>query len=146
MFADENDFKNYVTTLLTRYPDAFEMIQFGNEWELHYPGTMSDFVRFNNLLFDTVKQISPDTQVVLGGITRAYPIVELQCHQMKSLDFSGMTFKKGYSEEKLRQKIKKEYCYKGIREKVAYVFRNAKYDILDIHLYDDYKNWKDYVA
>lgn len=145
VFKNEKDFTLYLTKLLTRYPETFERIQFGNEWELHYPGSMKDFVRFNNLLYEITKKYSPEIQVVLGGITRGYPMVELMCHQKRELDFSDLMFSNHYSEKTLKRKIEREYCHSNIKEKVLYVFNNAKYDAIDIHLYDDPRNWKNYI-
>lgn len=145
VFKNEVDFKNYLVTFFTRYPNVMERVQFGNEWETHYVGSMAEFVTFNDVLYEITKQFSPMTKVVLGGISRAYPMAELQCRQNKELDFSGLSFNKEYSSKSLKEKINKALCNKELQEKVLYVFNNAKYDELDIHLYDDPENWRDYV-
>jgi hypothetical protein len=35
---------------------------------------------------------------------------------------------------------------KGKKQNIDYVFANADYDILDIHLYDDPENWPEYLS
>ena len=72
-------------------------------------------------------------------------MAELQCHQDKDLDFSDLSFNGKYSSKSLKKRIEKELCNQNLREKVQYVFNNAKYDELDIHLYDDPQNWQDYI-
>ncbi len=39
----------------------------------------------------------------------------------------------------------KKHVLKNFKEKVLFVFNNAKYDIIDIHLYDDAENWHKYI-
>ena len=53
VFNDEEDFKRYVKDMINRY--EIDKIQFGNEWENTYAGTMEEFVKFNNILYETVK-------------------------------------------------------------------------------------------
>ncbi|MCD4760224.1 beta-galactosidase [archaeon] len=143
VFNGEESFSEFLTEILSRY--QIDKIQFGNEWETTYAGTMQEFVRFNNLFYDLVKETSPETDVVLGGITRAYPMVEFYCNQGNDFDFSDIEFDNGYSKEKIILKVETDYCDSDYKEKVLYVFENAKYDMIDIHLYDDPLNWESYV-
>ena len=139
------DFTNYIQLLLQRYSNKISKIQFGNEWDTQYEDSMDEFVSLNNILWDLTKEISPNTKVVLGGITRAVPIIEIYCENGLTLDFSDMEFSNGLSVEKLFDKINQNLCGSDIKQNVLYVLQNAKYDILDIHLYDDVSNWNDYV-
>lgn len=143
VYSNEQDFKKYITEILARY--KIDKIQFGNEWENNYAGTMKEYVKYNNILYEQTKKNSPDTQVVLGGITESYPIIERYCNQNKDLDFSKIKFSNSYEKEKILSKLDNDLCKSEIIEKVLYVFDNAKYDMIDIHLYDDAENWETYI-
>ena len=71
VFNDNNDFKLYIDSLLQRYSGKINKIQFGNEWQSDYwyVGNSNDFIIANNILFNSVQEFSPSTQVVLGGFT-----------------------------------------------------------------------------
>jgi len=154
---DENAFKIFIEEILVRY-DFIDKIQFGNEWE---SGTTEEgttytnhnsiekFVIYNNILYDAVQRLSPDTKVVLGGLTRTYPIVEYFVQNGNYPDFTGIKLANGatikYLETRI-DKIKIAYDSKGIKQNIEYVFEHADYDILDIHLYDDPTNWPEYLT
>lgn len=153
---DENLLKTFVEAVLLRY-DNIDKIQFGNEWEsgtedgTAYFNTASieRFVAYNNILYDAVQSLSPETEVVLGGLTRTYPIVEYFVENGTYPDFSGLTLAGGATVDYLEgrvDKIKTQYDEKGIKQNVEYVLEHAKYDILDIHLYDDPENWPEYLT
>lgn len=143
VFKNKEDFQLFVREILKRY--QLDKIQFGNEWDNAFIGSAEEFVEYNNLLYEITKEVSPKTKVVLGGITRAYPIQEIYCNRGVKLDFSGIEFKNGYTAEKILAKLKRDYCDSDVKERVLYALENAKYDILDIHLYDDPANWQDYL-
>lgn len=143
VFNDESSFRDYVKQIVTRY--ELDKIQFGNEWETDYPGGMDTYIRFNNILYNVTKAYSPGTTVVLGGITKAYPLIELYCEGGAKPDFSDMRFAEGYDERSLLKRIDDELCGSGISADVRMVFREARYDMIDIHLYDDPLNWKAYL-
>ncbi|MBI9107581.1 MAG: cellulase family glycosylhydrolase [Spirochaetales bacterium] len=153
---DESALQTFIEKLLERY-DNIDKIQFGNEWESGAedgtvymdPNSIEKFVTYNNILYDTVQRLSPDTKVVLGGLTREYPIVEYFARNGSYPDFSGISLANGATVEDLEKKvdkIKTDYESKGIKQNIEYVFQNAKYDILDIHLYDDPENWPEYLT
>lgn len=143
VFKNKTDFETFVREILKRY--QLDKIQFGNEWDNAFVGSAEEFVEYNNLLYEITKEVSPKTKVVLGGITRAYPIKEVYCNRGEKLDFSGIEFRDGYTAEKILTKIEKDYCDSGVKERVLYALKNAKYDILDVHLYDDPANWQEYL-
>lgn len=152
---DEDAFKTFVETLLTRYPNI-DKIQFGNEWETGSDGTaytdnssIKKFVLYTNIVYDTVQSLSPDTQVVLGGLTRTFPMVEYFVEKGNYPDFSGIDLAFFMTEDLLKariDKIKTEYDEKKIEQNIDYVFENARYDMIDIHLYDDSENWPEYLS
>lgn len=155
-FFDEKAFTNFITTILSRY-DNIDKIQFGNEWEAGEftgnayidPESVKKFITYNNILYEKVKEISPHTQVVLGGITRLYPMNEVFLQKGKKPDFSALELKKGINEEYLFEKLTKSssnYEEKKIKDNILYVLEHAHYDLIDIHLYDDAENWASYLS
>ena len=155
-FFNEDAFKTFIDSLLIRYPHI-DKIQFGNEWEAgNEDGTaykdhasIEKFVTYNNILFDAVADLSPETKVVLGGITRTFPIVEYFANESNYPDFSGLELANGVTNEYLINKvdnIKIDYDTEGIRQNIDYVFEEARYDMIDIHLYDDPENWQEYLS
>ncbi len=153
---DEEALKHFIEELLLRY-DNIEKIQFGNEWETDHPDSpaygdydsIKQFVLYNNILYDSVKRLSPETQVVLGGLTRTYPMMEAFVQEGRYPDFSGLELAKGATEEYLRGRIDKiagDYKARDVKGNVEYVLKNARYDMIDIHLYDDPENWSEYLS
>ena len=146
----------FIEALLTRY-DNIDKIQFGNEWEAGSeagttytdPDSVEKFITYTNILYDAVQRISPDTDVVLGGITRTCPIVEYFVNNGAYPDFSGIQPALFVTVDQLNAKvdrIKADYDSKGIKQNIDNVLANANYDILDIHLYDDPENWPEYLS
>lgn len=153
---DEEALRNFIEAVLLRY-DNIDKIQFGNEWETGArdgtayisPSSVEKFVLYTNILHDAVQRHSPETQVVLGGLTRAYPMMEYFVKNGAYPDFSGITLSRGVSMEDLEARVDRlqaEYEQNGIQQNIEYVLANASYDILDIHLYDDPENWSEYLS
>ena len=153
---DEEYLRTFMENLLARY-DNIDKIQFGNEWESgDDDGTaytteesIDKFITYNNILFEAVQNFSPDTKVVLGGLTRAYPIVEYFVNDNSYPDFSGIDPANGATVEDLENRVDKlasDYNEKGIKNNIERVFLEADYDIIDIHLYDDPENWPEYLS
>ena len=139
VFNDNSDFKNYLDTLLKRYAGKIDKIQFGNEWQVPYwyIGDSVQFVAANNVLYNSVKTNSPSTKVVLGGFTtfslRALAVCNGKVPSIR--DDKGVQYTSAQ-------------C--GVPEvvsmfnRITYVLKNAKYDMLDLHLYDDVEQWDEY--
>lgn len=137
---DMRQFKQFIDTYLRgikkRYGRLPDKIQFANEWakEEWYPGTRRDFVIQANIVYDAVKEISPNTQVVLGGLARGQIRQVAFCKG--KVDNYGKTNRKKFCREKK---------YREMERKMKYVFRRAKYDIVDQHLYFDVEHWPAYL-
>jgi len=153
---DEDAFDLFVDTLLLRYP-GIDKIQFGNEWEAGteegttYTNETSvrKFVDYTNILYNSVRELSPETNVVLGGLTRTFPIVEYYLNEGLYPDLSEIDLKKSVTIEDMNSRLdrlKTNYDSKNIKQNIDYVFENARYDMIDIHLYDDPENWADYLS
>ena len=71
VFNDNSFFQIYIDSLLKRYPNEIDKIQFGNEWQSDYwyAGNANDFIQANNIVYNAVQNYSPLTQVVLGGFS-----------------------------------------------------------------------------
>jgi len=152
VYNNEEDFRNFVNAFITRYKGKIDKIQFGNEWDNNfwYVGTAEEFTTFNNILFEEVKKISPETKVVLGGLTKWPLLVSAGCEG--TLD-SIQTNDNYYCNPELTSCVGEfrnipEGCQTeeviNILDRVNYVLENANYDIVDIHLYDDVENWPIY--
>lgn len=154
---DENALQTFIEEILVRY-DYIDKIQFGNEWESGTAeggtaytdrNSIEKFVIYNNILYDAVQKLCPDTKVVLGGLTRIYPIVEYFVQNGSYPSFTGIKLANGATIKHLESKIDKikiVYDSKEIKQNIEYVFEHANYDILDIHLYDDPANWLEYLT
>jgi hypothetical protein len=143
LFLDDNDFIDYIENLLQRYPNRIDMIQFGNEWntEYWYIGTKEDFVKYHNIVYDAVQSYSPETRVVLGGLSIG-GLIGLAIFDGYLTSFYD-TDGNYYDEDDIRD-ILDDPAMDAFMERVNYVLENAHYDIMDIHLYDDVENWDKY--
>jgi hypothetical protein len=141
----EDDFRIYIEKIIKRYPGKIDKIQFSNEWDstYHFVGTAQDYVKYANILYSTIKKNSPDTTVSLGSITK-WPLIYIAGCQLDLID-------EFYTPEGvLMSPTEKEaWCNAPERaeknQRVEYVFANAKYDMVDVHLYDDPENWTQYM-
>jgi hypothetical protein len=139
VYRNPGDFETYISELLLRYPDQIEKIQFGNEWasDYWYPGTAEEFAIFNNILYQAVKQYSPRTEVVLGG---------LSTDQVRVLAFCQGVIEEYYRiDGELIGKRDDQICssedFTDFVERLDYVIQNAEYDLIDFHFYDDAEAW-----
>jgi len=141
----EDDFRDYVTALVQRYPDM-PKIQFGNEWTgAGFIGDEYDYVKYANWVYDIAKNNSPDMPVVLGSITSLPMKYVAHCLLDESdPNYLDHFYYKGYNipEENLTQACN-GFAHGFV--KFQYALENAKYDMVDIHLYDDPENWDEYV-
>ena len=144
VYKNKEDFRTFIRELLLRYPNQIDKIQFGNEWDSDFwwIGTSEELVELNNILYDTVKELSSGTIVVLGGITRGPFMISLICEKGGKYYDLVTSIGKSYSHEEVA-----DFCendYPQAKENFLYVFENAKYEMIDLHLYDDVGWWEDY--
>ena len=144
VFSDLDAFRAYVRALLTRYQGKIDKIQFGNEWQTTYwyAGGARDFVAANNVVYEEAKRISPDTKVVLGGFSiGALHVLGAREGRVDRFHQADGTLISG---ERLKEMMNSKELHSGI-ERIRDVCTRAKYDIVDLHLYDDSENWAAYV-
>ncbi len=141
-------FSNFITALITRYGDNITKFQFGNEWDsenIGYHEDINEFIKLNNVVYTITKSINPDIDIVLGGITRAYPLyillnngIEIESSTRHLINFE---------EHKTKfMNDMSERIINGLEEDILNVFNNALYDIVDIHLYDDVELFSDIIS
>lgn len=142
VFRERVDFENYITTLLQRHSNKIEKIQFGNEWasDNWYLGTPEEFVDLHNFLYQAVQRYSPQTQVVLGG---------LSTDQMRILAYCQGMVKEYYRiDGELISERDDQLCasqdFLSFLHLLTYVTQNADYDLIDLHFYDDAEAWPIY--
>ncbi|MBU1202770.1 glycoside hydrolase family 5 protein [Patescibacteria group bacterium] len=141
----EDDFALYIEAIAKRYTGKIAKIQFQNEWDsdYHFVGTGQDYVKYANILYEAVKKHSPETEVSLGSITK-YPLLYLAGCQLGLLD--TFYYKTG---QLVSSSQRQAWCDNpdtiAMYERVAYVFKNARYDMVDVHFYDDPQYWDEYM-
>lgn len=150
VFSDYDAFRDFVTVMSRRYAGRIAQVQFGNEWDNPdaYPGTAQDMIRATNLLYDAFKANSPTTRVVLGSMTYALFALRLHTEQPDRYVFPlESAYRAGQSRSTVEAYIQK--CLARLPEyeaRVGQVLADARYDAIDIHLYDDPENWAAYLG
>ena len=144
VYSDLQAFRAYVRALLERYRGKIDKIQFGNEWQTAYwyAGGARDFVAANNVVYEETKRVSPDTQVVLGGfsIGALHVIAASRGRVERFHDAEG----KQVSGAALERLLDSDEVTQGL-QRIRDVVQHARYDLVDLHLYDDVENWPTYV-
>lgn len=145
VFANAPAFSNFVAKLVQRYRGRIAKLQFGNEWhsEFWYAGTAEEFVYWNNLFYDTVKQHAPELPVVLGGLSigglRGLAVLDGRLNYY--YDDAGRK-RTGPQLERLRRSVRAQ----ALSRRIDTVLQGSRYDLLDLHLYDDAEDWPAMVA
>ena len=145
VFIDNDDFKTYIDSLLLRYPDQIDKIQFGNEWQsdFWYVGNAQEFIDANNILYSSVQANSPSTKVVLGGFTTISLRFLAGCngYVQSFYDDNGTLYDSTFLANNCSSPMIVEVVHR-----IDSVLSYASYDILDIHLYDDSEQWDEYYS
>lgn len=140
VFNDNNDFKIYMDTLMKRYSGKISKIQFGNEWqtEFWYIGNANNFIQANNILYQSVKQYSPSTEMVLGGFTTSSLTMLAAINGVITsfYDSNGNIIDSAQIAA-----LTTDSTVLAIYNRIDSVLQYASYDILDLHLYDAVEQW-----
>jgi hypothetical protein len=145
VFNDNNEFKTYIDSLLLRYPNQIDKIQFGNEWQsdFWYVGNAQEFVDANNILYNSVQTNSPTTKVVLGGFTTISLRFLAGCNgYVDSFYDDDAVF---YDSTFLADNCLTTAIVE-VANRIDSVLKYAQYDIIDLHLYDDSEQWDEYYS
>lgn len=141
VFTDSVAFRKYIDTLLIRYGNSIDKIQFGNEWhsENWYIGSAKDFIRANNTIWESVQENASHIDVVLGGFASGTMTVLAACYGY--IDSVLMPDAANYYDLATIQ----AYCNDPDNIKILHkqdsILRFCHYDIIDMHLYDDVQLW-----
>lgn len=147
LYNDNDDFYDFVEALLNRYPNQIDIIQYGNEWNRSesWLGTKENFVDIADNVYDLVSTYSPSTAVSLGSVSRLSMVYMLACEEDPRLNEVRNRNGTWYTREMLDV-----ICgWQSTQDTIArdtWIFENALYDGVDIHLYDDQENWELYVT
>lgn len=143
VFSNNNNFKNYIDSLLVRYGDKISKIQFGNEWQSDYwyAGNANDFIEAHNTLHSSVQAHAPNVKVVLGGFTTISLRFLAGCNGWVSHfdDDDGVVYDSTFlANNCLTSAVQK------VKARIDSVLKFANYDFIDLHLYDDSEQWDEY--
>ncbi|OUS23782.1 hypothetical protein A9Q99_27495 [Gammaproteobacteria bacterium 45_16_T64] len=146
VFSDSDKFEGYIQTLLQRYPNQIELIQFGNEWLASYwfLGTAQDFVEYNNIVYQSVQRYSPSTKVVLGGFASGSLSIISYCAGDIDQYFEEQTG--DLVDASQREAVCNSELVLSSQDMLNAVLESAEFDYLDVHLYDDVENWNTYLS
>lgn len=143
VFNNNDDFKFYIDSLLQRHTGKIAKIQFGNEWQSDYwyAGDAADFIAANNILYNSVQMYSPSTQVVLGGFSTISLRFLSGCNGVVSsfYDDVGIYYDSNYLSANCSLP-----AIQNVKNRIDSVLQYSQYDMLDIHLYDDFEQWDEY--
>lgn len=147
--ADIERFRRYVEAFLRRYeeryPGLVRYVQFGNEWAspYWYAGSAQEFAATQTAFYRAVRTVVPEATVVLGGFSVG------QLAVLAALDQSIETFWTTNGEVLTVGEIRRRSEDEEIREilhRIETVLRDAPYDWVDVHLYDQPENFAAYVG
>lgn len=148
-YRNDDDFRVFARAFLERYGGAIHFVQLGNEIDWSFKGTPEAYLTLSNILFEEARRAAPGVLVGLGSVTtEVSTLVGLAEGTVGAgddfvdwrIDSAGATFDcKG-------KRIKKASIdVSGIGAMADRVLRDAEYDAVDIHLYQDHANWPKYV-
>lgn len=137
-------FREYVAALLARYAGKIDRIQFGNEWNWeiddYMAGDEEAFIAYANILYEEVYKLASSLRptVVLGSLNGLVYIAADQ----------GLVTRVVILNREPYQERVAAYLAAPTRllsTRASNVLSNAQYDMLDIHMYDDWGNWPFYL-
>lgn len=139
-------YEAYVGTLLDLYGKQINSIQVGNEWnweiEDYLAGNVGIFIQMNNILYDAVEAMEGQSKpnVVLGSIS----IGGLRALAFEQELMDNVYFKEGplYSEEDIAKYQEEIQATNVLARRLL---SECKFDLVDLHFYDDYWNWSIYI-
>lgn len=139
-------FREYVAEFLERYGDRLTWVQFGNEWpaESLYVGTAGQYVEAANVVHDETKACGAGLSVVLGGLATG------ELRRMAYCDGERSSYRNGWSSEVITAEQRASVCTQAdvvsVIERTSHGLENARYVLIDLHLYDDPENWPAIIA
>ena len=141
VFNDLPAFRAYVTALCRRYRGRIHAMQFGNEaystyW---YAGTASEFIAAANAFYDVVRAEMPGVPVVLAGFQTLVLHLFAVCDHGRAiptrnasgtlLDAAGVAA------------LCADAAMRDIQSRFTAITARARYNLVDIHFYDNMEYW-----
>ncbi len=142
-------FSAYCSALLAEYAGQIELIQFGNEWnweiDTYLPADDADqlYIDMANALYAAVQARSEADRpkVVLGSVSiDALRFISYAAGNIENVYFSQGT---AYTDAELADYAANKSTYLKRLEKIV---GTTNFDYVDLHLYDEYWNWSQYLA
>ena len=136
-------FRKLIAHLVLKYEGQFQQIQFGSEWDYYgWDGSIKTIIDFQNNLYDVVKILAPDIEVLLGGISSLTPATALFCDQT---EFPNLVLSSKYLEP--RGYVLTNTCRlkKQLKANLNDVLFEARFDGVDLHLNGLCQYWPDYI-
>ncbi|MFH1761990.1 MAG: T9SS type A sorting domain-containing protein, partial [bacterium] len=148
VISDTSAFRQYADTLLKRYSNRISKIQFGNEMISpdFFAGKISDFIMASNILYESTKKYSPQTEFVLGGIATGTLRRFSACRITEFFPFYAGGSWGSITTTGQRDSYCTENWVQEDNRDVQTLLLYANYDIVDLHLYDDPENWHHFIS
>ena len=140
VYTDLNAFAAFLRTLLQKYGTQIQRIQFGNEVlnPDYYPGTIQEFLIAWRIFAETVREESPDLELVLPGFSTESLRRFAYCEDLAEI---RVYHDSRYSNPQDRSKFcAQDWVIEGNRALQA-LLNEANFDTVDLHLYDDAEYW-----
>ncbi len=144
VYKNDESFWKYLKALAQRYSWKIDYIQFWNEWQstFWYAGTAQQYVIAHNEVYNTFKKYAPDTKIVLWWFTTISLRYLSACYGNVDKIFID-------TGEILQWWLLEDICKSeevlSTKKRIDTVMSTAQFDLIDLHLYDDYYNWQEYV-
>jgi|GEM_PF-3515282 len=153
VYKNNEDWKRYLDQLFAlmkkeNYP--VHALQFGNEWQTGYwyKGDAKEFVLAHNTMVEKAKEHGLQAKIVIGGFSIGTLRVLAGCHKKLKGFYDD---KKNYlewgaanPEYDLARICESSLVQRG-KAMIDSVMKEAKYQEIDLHLYDDVEKWNVYV-
>ena len=142
VYKNNLDLKKYTKDYLNQFKGLLYKVQFGNEMlsPSLYLGTPQEYVSAQRLFAKAVKETAPSLPVVLGGLSAGTIRRYAACVKNITFPLIGSKGRVYDTREKLDKFCSKKWVQKE-NAGVQFILKNAIYDEVDLHLYDDYENW-----
>lgn len=141
-------FQQFIHKLVHEYGEQIHILQFGNEydWEIdkYLNGDTELFVKMNNIIYEEVEAFSKQNErapivalssISIGGLrSLAYLSGEVD-----NIYFEDKPF---YSEDELASF---QNAMNATKIKTEWLLEQCKYDLVDLHFYDEYWQWSSYM-
>lgn len=146
VFTNLTAFETYLRALFPRLVEYnVTRVQFGNEWasEWWYAGTAEQFVAAHERVVTVARELAPNVEIVLGGFASAtaralaaYTGFLDEYVDEEGNRYTGAELAALFDTDEARATI----------ARINHVLNHTRFDVLDVHLYDDPAHFDEVVA